>query len=108
MPPLCLSPRCNPPSCPALCRASTPCLNRSMGGFVYMMSNRPDGVLYVGVTSDLVRRCYEHKQGTIKGFTQRYGLKSLVYYEAFDNIRDAIQREKSIKHWPRAWKVRTI
>jgi putative endonuclease len=79
-----------------------------MGGFVYMMSNRRDGVLYVGVTSDLVRRCHEHKKGAIKGFTQRYALKSLVYYEAFDDIRDAIQREKSIKHWPRAWKVRTI
>jgi putative endonuclease len=78
------------------------------GGFVYIMSNRPDGVLYVGVTNDLVRRAYEHRNGMVQGFTKRHGLQRLVYFEAFDDIRIAIQREKAMKHWPRAWKVRLI
>jgi len=77
-------------------------------GFVYFMSNRLDGVLYVGVTSDLIRRCYEHQNELIDGFTKTHGLKRLIYFEAFDDIRLAIQREKTIKHWPRAWKVRLI
>jgi putative endonuclease len=70
------------------------------GGFVYFMTSRRAGILYTGVTSDLPRRAFEHHSGTIKGFTNHYGLKTLVYYEQFD----AIQREKTIKHWPRAWK----
>jgi putative endonuclease len=78
------------------------------GGFVYFMSNRRNGVLYVGVTSDLVRRCYEHRNELIDGFTKQHGLKRLIYFEAFDDIRLAIQREKTIKHWPRAWKVRLV
>jgi putative endonuclease len=78
------------------------------GGFVYVMSNRRNGTLYVGVTSDLIRRCYEHRNGLAAGFTQQHGLKKLVYYEQFDEIRLAIQREKNVKHWPRAWKVRHI
>ena len=78
------------------------------GGFVYFMTNRRNGVLYAGVTSDLVRRAHQHREGLIEGFTARYGLKLLVYYEGFDHIRDALQREKTIKHWPRAWKVRLI
>ncbi len=78
------------------------------GVFVYFMSNRPDGTLCVGVTSDLIRRCYEHRNGLADGFTKQYGLKSLVYFEVFDDIKSAIQREKTIKHWPRAWKVRLI
>jgi putative endonuclease len=65
-------------------------------------------VLYVGVTSNLPRRSFEHRAGLIVGFTKRYGLKMLVYYEQHDDIRDAIQREKTMKHWPRAWKVRLI
>jgi putative endonuclease len=84
-------------------------LNCSMrGGFVYVMSNKRNGILYVGVTSDLVRRTYEHREGLIKGFTKRYDLKRLVYYEQYDDIRIAIQREKTMKHWSRAWKVRII
>ncbi len=79
-----------------------------MGGWVYFMSNRPNGTLYVGVTSNLARRAYEHREGLIDGFTRQYGLKRLVYYEAFDSIQNAIQREKNIKHWPRAWKARLI
>src|ERR1700710_3142367 len=82
--------------------------NRMAGGYVYILTNRPDGILYVGVTSDLVRRIFEHRSGFVEGFTKRYGLKQLVYFERFDDIRTAIQREHNIKHWPRAWKVRTI
>jgi putative endonuclease len=78
------------------------------GGWVYFMTNRRDGTLYAGVTSDLPRRAYEHREGLIEGFTKLHGLKLLVYHERFDDIRDAIQREKTIKHWPRAWKVRLI
>ena len=77
-----------------------------MGGYVYIMASKPNGVLYTGVTSDLARRVYEHREGLIKGFTTRYGCKSLVYSEFHEDIRSAIQREKNIKHWPRAWKVR--
>jgi putative endonuclease len=79
-----------------------------MAAFVYMMTNRRNGVLYTGVTTNMPRRGYEHRDGLVAGFTKRYGLKILVYYEVFDDVRDAIQREKNIKHWPRAWKVRLI
>jgi putative endonuclease len=78
------------------------------GGYVYILTNRPNGILYVGVTNDLVRRVFEHRSGFVDGFTKRYGLKRLVYFERFDDIRDAIQREHNIKHWSRAWRVRTI
>jgi putative endonuclease len=78
------------------------------GGWIYFMTNRRNGVLYVGVTSNLPRRIFEHREGLVGGFTKRYGLKKLVYAEYFDDIRNAIQREKTIKHWPRAWKVRLI
>jgi putative endonuclease len=78
------------------------------GGWVYFMTNKPNGILYAGVTSHLQRRAYEDREGQVKGLTKRYGLKRLVYYERFDDIRDAIQREKTIKHWPRAWKVRLL
>jgi putative endonuclease len=75
---------------------------------VYFMTNKRDGILYVGVTSNLPRRAFEHRQGLIAGFTKRYGLKRLVYCEHHSDIRYAIQREKTIKHWRRAWKVRLI
>jgi putative endonuclease len=78
------------------------------GGWIYFMTNRRNGILYAGVTNDLPRRVFEHREGLIAGFTKRHGLKMLVYYEGFDDIRDAIVREKAIKHWPRAWKVRLI
>ena len=78
------------------------------GGWVYIMTNRPNGTLYVGVTSDLARRVWEHREGVAEGFTQRSGLKRLVYSEWHDEIRAAIQREKNMKHWRRAWKVRLI
>ena len=78
------------------------------GGYVYILTNRPNGILYVGVTNDLVRRVFEHRSGFVDGFTKQHGLKRLVYFERFDDIRDAIQREHNIKHWSRAWKIRTI
>ena len=77
-------------------------------GYVYIMTNRPNGVLYVGVTSNLARRAYEHREGLVEGFTSRYGLIRLAYYETFGMVTDAIQREKNIKHWPRAWKITLI
>jgi putative endonuclease len=83
--------------------------NRGMhGGYIYIMSNRPNGTLYVGVTNDLIRRVYEHREGLVRGFTKQYGLKRLVYFESYDDIRSAIQREHNIKHWSRTWKVRLI
>ena len=82
--------------------------HRMAGGYVYFMTNRPNGILYVGVTNDLVRRVFEHRSGFVKGFTQRYGLKRLVYFEKFETMPDAIQREHNVKHLPRAWKVRLI
>jgi putative endonuclease len=76
--------------------------------FVYILSNRRDGTLYVGVTNDLVRRVYEHRDGLVRGFTRRYGVKRLVYFEIYDDPRSAIQREKNLKHWSRAWKIALI
>ncbi|MBV9521548.1 MAG: GIY-YIG nuclease family protein [Alphaproteobacteria bacterium] len=78
------------------------------GGWVYIMTNRPNGTLYVGVTSDLARRIWEHRADVAEGFTKRYGLKRLVHVERHEDIRTAIQRERTMKHWPRAWKVRLI
>ena len=78
------------------------------GGWVYIVTNRRNGTLYVGVTSDIVRRGYEHRTGAIEGFTKRYGLHRLVYFEWLEDIRTAIQREKNLKEWPRAWKTRLI
>jgi putative endonuclease len=78
------------------------------GGWVYIMTNRPNGTLYVGVTSDLARRAHEHREGVADGFTKRYRLKRLVFAERHEDIRTAIQREHNMKHWPRAWKIRLI
>ncbi len=78
------------------------------GAWVYIMTNAPNGALYVGVTSDIARRAWEHRQGVVDGFTKRYGLKRLVYMERHEDIEMAIRREKRLKHWPRAWKVRLI
>ena len=75
---------------------------------VYILASRPGGSLYVGVTSDLVRRVYEHKQHAVDGHTKRYNIAQLVYFESYPSIEDAIQCEKNIKHWPRAWKTRLI
>jgi putative endonuclease len=76
--------------------------------WVYILTNKPRSTLYVGVTNDLVRRTYEHRNGLVKGFTKRYGLKMLVYLERYDAPRLAIQREKNIKHWSRIWKLQLV
>ena len=78
------------------------------GGWVYIMTNRANGTLYTGVTSDLSRRVWEHREALHEGFTKRYGLNRLVYYTWFEDIRDAIQRERNMKHWKRGWKVKVI
>ena len=77
-------------------------------GYVYFLTNRPNGILYVGVTSNLAKRVYEHRTETVDGFTKQHGFKRLVYFEVFDDIQTAIQREHNIKHWSRTWKVRLI
>jgi putative endonuclease len=76
--------------------------------FVYIMTNRPYGTLYIGVTNDIARRAWEHREGLVEGFTKRYGLKLLVHVEEFQSISNAIHREKRLKHWNRAWKVALI
>ena len=77
-------------------------------GFCYIVTNRPKGVLYVGVTRNLPRRICEHRMGLLVGFTSRYGLTRLVLYEEYPRFMDAVQREKNIKHWPRAWKMNLV
>jgi putative endonuclease len=79
-----------------------------MAYYVYMRASRPRRTLYIGVTGDLVRRVWEHKQGTVPGFVRRYGLGRLVWFEVFDDVTAAIQREKTLKHWLRAWKIALI
>jgi putative endonuclease len=76
--------------------------------YVYILASRPGGALYVGVTSNLVRRVFEHKSKTVEGFTTRYRIDRLVHFEIYQTAYQAIQREKNIKHWPRVWKTRLI
>ena len=76
--------------------------------YVYILASRIGGTLYIGVTSDLVRRVYEHREKLAKGFTEKYGVSRLVYFEQFGDVRAAILREKQMKRWRRAWKVRLI
>ncbi len=76
--------------------------------YVYILASRRNGTLYVGMTNDLARRAWEHREGVAEGFTKRYGVHKLVYYEEFDDVRHALQREKNIKDWPRAWKLALI
>jgi putative endonuclease len=75
---------------------------------VYILASQRNGTLYVGVTSNLSRRVFEHREGVIKGFTHRYGVKSLVWYEEFPTALEAIAAEKRIKRWRRAWKLQLI
>ena len=76
--------------------------------FVYILCNRKQGALYIGVTNDLIRRVYEHRTKAVPGFTSRYGIDRLVYFQQFDDPENAIWREKQLKDWDRAWKVRLI
>ncbi len=78
------------------------------GGFVYILASAPNGILYVGVTNDLVRRIYEHRNGLVAGFTKKYSIKRLVCFEYHEEIQAAIQREHNMKHWSRKWKVRLV
>lgn len=79
-----------------------------MGGWTYIMTNKPQGVLYIGVTTDLAARITQHKNGGGSGFCRRYGLDKLVLAEQHADIRDAIAREKAMKAWKRAWKIELI
>jgi putative endonuclease len=79
-----------------------------MAYWVYILASSRNGTLYVGVTNNIIRRAYEHREGLVDGFTHRHGVKSLVYLEAHDTAAAAIQREKNIKHWPRSWKIDLI
>jgi putative endonuclease len=76
--------------------------------YVYILASRRNGTLYVGVTSDLLKRVWEHKNKLVKGFTQEYGVDKLVYYEVHSDVENAITREKQMKKWNRAWKLRLI
>jgi len=79
-----------------------------MAGHLYILASRRHGTLYIGVTTDLPKRIYEHREGLVPGFTRRYGVKRLVYVETYDDISDAIVRERRMKEWKRDWKVRLI
>ncbi|MBI4757620.1 MAG: GIY-YIG nuclease family protein [Chloroflexi bacterium] len=76
--------------------------------YVYILCSKRNGTLYTGVTSDLVKRVYEHKSNLVDGFTQRYSVHCLVWYEAHESAESAIIREKQIKKWKRAWKLELI
>jgi len=79
-----------------------------MPGYVYFMTNQKNGTLYHGVTSHLAQRIDQHRNGILPGFTKRYNLTRLVAIETFDHIAEAIQREKQLKNWKRAWKIALI
>jgi putative endonuclease len=75
---------------------------------VYILATKPYGTLYIGVTSDLVKRIWEHRSNQVDGFTKRYGVHRLVYFEQFRSMVEAIEREKELKKWRRAWKIALI
>ncbi|MGB7410363.1 MAG: GIY-YIG nuclease family protein [Sphingopyxis granuli] len=76
--------------------------------YLYIMASQKNGTIYIGVTNDIIRRTYEHREGQLTGLSQKYRVKHLVHYEEFQDIRDAIQREKRLKKWNRAWKIQLI
>jgi putative endonuclease len=76
--------------------------------FVYMLASGPQGTLYVGVTNDLMRRAYEHREGLVPGFTKKYGVNRLVWYQIYGDINEAIAQEKRLKRWRRDWKKNLI
>ena len=79
-----------------------------MGYYVYILASRKDGAIYVGVTNDIVRRIYEHRTKVIQGFTSKYNITRLVWFEIYEDPISAISREKELKKWKRAWKVQLI
>jgi len=76
--------------------------------YIYILASKKNGTLYIGITSDLIKRVYEHKHGLIEGFTKKYNAHKLVYYETTQDIRNAIKREKQLKAWKRQWKIELI
>jgi putative endonuclease len=76
--------------------------------YVYILASQPNGTLYIGVTNDLARRTYEHREGLVQGFTKKYGVKTLVYFEMFSDVHDAIHRETRLKKFTRARKLELI
>ena len=76
--------------------------------YVYILTNNPKGTLYIGVTSNLVQRVWQHKNDLVEGFTRQYGTHRLVWYEAHETMESAISREKALKKWNRAWKIELI
>ena len=76
--------------------------------YVYILASQRNGTLYIGVTSNIARRTTEHRENLVDGFTKKYGVHRLVYFETHEDVRHAIQREKNMKHWPRAWKIALI
>jgi putative endonuclease len=77
-------------------------------GYVYIIANRRNGTIYIGVTSDLSGRVHQHREGLVPGFTTRYGCKLLVWYEAFDDLQEARRCELQMKEWRRKWKIKLI
>ena len=76
--------------------------------YVYILASKPHGTLYIGVTSDLIKRVYQHREGLVEGFAAKYGVHLLVYYEEFEDIYLAIRREKQLKKWKRSWKMNLV
>ena len=76
--------------------------------YLYILASKRNGTLYIGITNDLITRIYQHKNNLIPGFTSQYNIHNLVYYETYNNINDAISREKQMKAWQRSWKIRLI
>jgi len=76
--------------------------------FIYILANKKNGTLYIGITNNLIRRIYEHKNDLIDGFSKKYGIHNLVYYESYNDVRDALNRETQMKKWNRKWKIELI
>ena len=76
--------------------------------YVYILASQPNGTLYIGVTSDLLKRVWQHKNDLVEGFTRRYGVHTLVWYESHETMESAIIREKALKEWKRSWKLELI
>ena len=79
-----------------------------MDYYVYLLASHRHGTLYVGVTSDLVRRVYQHREGLLEGFTKKYGVKTLVWFDSTGSVEGAIRTEKRLKNWKREWKIALI
>jgi putative endonuclease len=79
-----------------------------LGAYIYILTNKNNTTLYIGVTSNLIKRIYEHKNSFVDGFSSKYKLKKLIYFEVFNNIQEAIKREKQLKKWNRSWKIELI